>query len=360
MDGLTVSNTTGSLLKLESTGTGLGADSVIGDIQFYGNDASTPGAGIKAGIKVETVASLGDDAQMKFTTSDGTTNNVDRMLIANNGNISFYEDTGTTAKFFWDASAESLGIGTSSPSVALQVESNAAQSGRSLRLAYDGSYYTEIASKASGGVSYNAVNATAGGHKFEIDGTEAMRIDSSGNVGIGTSSPSEKLDVTGNIVASGSIIADNIGSGSLAPVSPSGTSVVNFTSIPAGVRQVTVMLEQLSLNNNDDLLIQLGDSGGIETSGYISRCVWSGGLESTLGMVIDSNAQTKWTGAMTFTRVHTTNRFVQTHTVVDPDQNEQRVGAGSKTLSGELTQLRVVPTGSNTFDNGSVSIAWSY
>ena len=39
-----------------------------------------------------------------------------RLTIADNGDISFYEDTGTTAKFFWDASAESLGIGTSSPS----------------------------------------------------------------------------------------------------------------------------------------------------------------------------------------------------------------------------------------------------
>ena len=29
------------------------------------------------------------------------------------GDISFYEDTGTTPKLFWDASAESLGIGTS-------------------------------------------------------------------------------------------------------------------------------------------------------------------------------------------------------------------------------------------------------
>jgi hypothetical protein len=37
------------------------------------------------------------------------------LNIAPNGDISFYEDTGTTAKFFWDASAESLGIGTSSP-----------------------------------------------------------------------------------------------------------------------------------------------------------------------------------------------------------------------------------------------------
>ena len=37
------------------------------------------------------------------------------LKITGGGDISFYEDTGTTAKFFWDASAESLGIGTSSP-----------------------------------------------------------------------------------------------------------------------------------------------------------------------------------------------------------------------------------------------------
>ena len=39
-----------------------------------------------------------------------------RLAVDNaTGDISFYEDTGTTAKFFWDASAERLGIGTSSP-----------------------------------------------------------------------------------------------------------------------------------------------------------------------------------------------------------------------------------------------------
>ena len=159
----------------------------------------------------------------------------------------------------------------------------------------------------------------------------------------------------------GSIVADNIGSGSLAAVSPSGTSAVNFTSIPAGVRQVTVMLDELSMSGSDHLLIQLGDSGGIETSGYISRSVWTNAEESTSGMIVRSGTNVrKWTGAMTFTRIHTTNRFVQTHTVVDPGDNEQRIGAGSKTLSAELTQLKLVPTGSNTFDNGSVSIAWSY
>ena len=37
-----------------------------------------------------------------------------KLLIAADGDISFYEDTGTTAKFFWDSSAESLSVGSSS------------------------------------------------------------------------------------------------------------------------------------------------------------------------------------------------------------------------------------------------------
>ncbi|MFZ9080831.1 MAG: hypothetical protein ACO23H_20050, partial [Alphaproteobacteria bacterium] len=37
-----------------------------------------------------------------------------RINISSGGDVSLFEDTGTSAKFFWDSSAESLGIGTSS------------------------------------------------------------------------------------------------------------------------------------------------------------------------------------------------------------------------------------------------------
>jgi hypothetical protein len=46
-------------------------------------------------------------------TIDGT--NRQRLRVAETGDISFYEDTGSSPKFVWDSSAESLGIGTSSP-----------------------------------------------------------------------------------------------------------------------------------------------------------------------------------------------------------------------------------------------------
>ena len=62
---------------------------------------------------------------MLFQTNNKSSSGTGALLLELNfkttGDISFYEDTGTTPKFFWDASAESLGIGTSSPTQKLDI-----------------------------------------------------------------------------------------------------------------------------------------------------------------------------------------------------------------------------------------------
>ena len=57
--------------------------------------------------------------------------------------------------------------------------------------------------------SYTTLNAGDGDHiRFNIGGVnEKIRMDSSGRLGIGTTLPSEKLEVAGNIKASGTITA---------------------------------------------------------------------------------------------------------------------------------------------------------
>lgn len=125
----------------------------------------------------------------------------DRLYIDANGDISFYEDTGTTAKFFWDASAERLGIGTTSPSAPIDVVgasgSVAARVGNST-----GGTDFEITVTENDGTLLNSAEGAAARHmKFATGGTERARIDSSGNVGIGTTSPNDTLDIRGgNIV----------------------------------------------------------------------------------------------------------------------------------------------------------------
>ena len=49
----------------------------------------------------------------------------------------------------------------------------------------------------------------------------------------------------------------------------SGTSV-DFPSIPSTVKRITVMYSGLSSNGSSDFMVQIGDSGGIEDTGYVS------------------------------------------------------------------------------------------
>jgi len=123
------------------------------------------------------------------------TNGKNRLNVDNNGDISFYEDTGTTAKFFWDASAESLGIGTSSPSANLEVNGKArignTSDGVELKTA------TGLASIVGVDTGYNGWNDL----ELRAGSTTQLYLDTSGNVGIGESSPDTKLHVQGVITA---------------------------------------------------------------------------------------------------------------------------------------------------------------
>lgn len=157
------------------------------------------------------------DRDIHFVTGNTPT---ERMNInGQTGDISFYEDTGTTPKFFWDSSAERLQIGSGvqtinngangafSPNLA-HIDDGAAQAGivvgtggaKNLRVglfADDTNNVCGISTRFSSGSNPAFVfrDAVSGGN-------ERMRIDSNGKVGIGTNSPSGDLDVSGGTSSS--------------------------------------------------------------------------------------------------------------------------------------------------------------
>jgi len=169
-----------------------------GRLAFYSGDGS--GGGGKPQVVLDATASNAIGASSSFsvsTTSESANTLTKRLNIAYNGDISFYEDTGTTPKFFWDASAESLGIGTDSPSRLAHLYGT---SNPALRLD-NGTNTVDIGIATSSGALLNGSSANdlviarngAYNIKFGTNGSTRAVIDSSGNVGIGVSNPLTKL-----------------------------------------------------------------------------------------------------------------------------------------------------------------------
>jgi hypothetical protein len=159
----------------------------------------------------------------------------DRLKIANNGDISFYDDTGTSQALFWDASAESLGIGTTSPANKLTVTADDT-------FAQDSSGQIVIrgSSNNSEKLSIGFDTTSDYGYIQAIETDVAARSIAlnpfAGNVGIGTSSPSEKLEIAGAVSASSTGIAIKNGSATRLRIfhnDLAGTSYINSHDVGA-------------------------------------------------------------------------------------------------------------------------------
>jgi hypothetical protein len=194
-DGLTVSNNSATL-TLSNPDTSASVGQTLGNIIFEGNDASSNADGTRAEIEAE-YRGAGGATELKFkTASENSTDLRERLKIGFNGDISFYEDTGTTPKFFWDASAESLGIGTTSLATALS------PANPGIHIQSSSGPYAVIQTTAEGSLLYKVDEGNTGAssiHRFDVDGDEAMRIDSSGNVGIGEDDPGGSVSFNGTV-----------------------------------------------------------------------------------------------------------------------------------------------------------------
>jgi hypothetical protein len=142
---------------------------------------------------------------------------------------------------------------------------------------------------------------------------------------------------------------------STAVASTSGTSI-DFTGLPAWVKKITVMFSGVSSAGSSDLLIQLGDAGGIENTGYSSSYTQTTTTgSSTSGLILAAATSSDlWYGSVIITSFGS-NTWTSIGNLTNT--GAVRISAGIKATSDTLDRIRItVP--SSTFDAGSINIIY--
>ena len=334
-DGLTVDGdgglvtSDGAILKLENSSTALTNGSVVGDLQFYANDTSTNATGAKAFIKATSETSGGTNIGLTLATSDSTSaTGLSRIRIDADGDISFYEDTGTTAKFFWDASAESLGIGTSSPFYPLSVRNTAFATVAEFRT-IDGTNNPglEIKTSASGTTLAQVYSSGASANLIlETNNTERMRIDSSGNLLVGQTSADDNTVGIGLVGSTGAMYAVRSGGRALyLNRKTSDGSILDFAKDGTTVGSIGTASGYLTTGN--------ADTGLIFHGGVDRIYPWNTSTNASRDNAIDLG-----TSGARFDDIYATNGTIQTsdanekQDIAELSEAEQRVAVAAKGL----------------------------
>jgi hypothetical protein len=127
------------------------------------------------------------------------------------------------------------------------------------------------------------------------------------------------------------------------------------------------MLSGVSTNGTSNLLIQLGDSGGIENTGYGSSCAYTGtainGSTSTVGFLttLDGSGASAFGGNIVLCLISGTtwvSSGIFIYNVSSPS-NFVGLSSGTKTLSATLDRVRITTVnGTDTFDAGTINILY--
>jgi hypothetical protein len=150
------------------------------------------------------------------------------------------------------------------------------------------------------------------------------------------------------------------------PVDTTSGTAVDYTGIPAGTKRITVNFSSVSTNGTTQIAIQLGDSGGIEESGYTSlmtRLADGSNVSSTTtsnGFSIYSTvASAVLSGSVVINLENSTTFTWCASGIVGNTASllAQAVVSGRKSLSAELDRIRIA-AGGDTFDAGQINISY--
>jgi hypothetical protein len=138
-----------------------------------------------------------------------------------------------------------------------------------------------------------------------------------------------------------------------------------YTSIPSTATKIYLMFNGVSTDGTESIIIQIGDSGGYETTGYTSlSCEIDNGpfcTAETTGFICRRGiAAGVISGLMTLTLMDSSaNTWVISGNLGDSNSSQSNTNSGVKSLSATLDRVQLTSTGTpDTFDAGSFNIAY--
>lgn len=189
-----------------------------------------------------------------------------------------------------------------------------------------------------------------------------VKLVSSSGGSVEVNPPTTASNFTQTLVATTGTLAPIVSGTAVA--STSGTSI-DFTGIPSWVKRITVVLSGVSTSGSSLLLVRVGTSGGIVSTGYDSTAnagVSAGqyqNITNAFCITYNAGATSKFKGAIVLTNI-SGNTWVQTGTTSDSVVNLVTTNSsGDVTLSGTLDRVRITTVnGTDTFDAGTINILY--
>ncbi len=204
---LHISDSVSPTIRITNTDTTVSATQTLSEIQFEGSDSSTNADGIRAKITA-LYGGVGGFTSLQFFTAGENTETLSRILDLHSNRATINEDganidfrvesSGSENMLFVDAGNDRVGIGTNSPTYALDVESN--NSGGLV------AEFVNTATSIPQGVLINFPNNTPNvTNRFFLKMEDSTSVKAEinttgggyfmGDVGIGTDSPNANLNV---------------------------------------------------------------------------------------------------------------------------------------------------------------------
>lgn len=145
----------------------------------------------------------------------------------------------------------------------------------------------------------------------------------------------------------------------------SGTAI-DFTGIPSWAKRITIMFNEVSTTGTSNILIQLGTSGGVETTAYlnfntITVASATGGVSVISGFGLTVGGGNMLSANLHSGKVEVCHMIGNTYVVSGNIVTSSGIysTAGSKTLLTTLDRIRITTVnGTDTFDAGSINIMY--